>query len=209
LSKEEKEDLVKRWKTGKFTTKELGIYFRITSLAILGLLKRRGFTVKRHSFPKGHTPWNKGIEGLIIPWNKGLTKDLDSRVMAHSIRMKNDNPSKRLDIRKKMSVAQTGEKSHRWKGGISKDQKYLNWLKNKRNRLKRRAEGEHSNAEWEELKRKNNYCCVGCKRREPEIKLTEDHIFPLSRGGDNSLKNIQPLCKSCNSKKHTKINYQF
>ena len=63
--------------------------------------------------------------------------------------------------------------------------------------------GFHSNQEWEELKQKYNFTCPCCKKKEPEIKLTRDHILPLLLGGTNVLKNIQPLCKLCNSKKHT------
>lgn len=62
--------------------------------------------------------------------------------------------------------------------------------------------------EWEDLKRKTNYSCVCCGRREPEIKLCVDHIEPLSKGGINEIQNIQPLCRACNTKKSNKtINF--
>jgi 5-methylcytosine-specific restriction endonuclease McrA len=67
------------------------------------------------------------------------------------------------------------------------------------------SRGTHTLGEWERLKSQYGYTCPCCHRKEPEITLTEDHIIPLSIGGFNSIQNIQPLCKSCNSKKHTEI----
>src|SRR5688572_20157370 len=33
--------------------------------------------------------------------------------------------------------------------------------------------------EWQELKRRYGYACLRCKRKEPEIKLTLDHVKPV------------------------------
>lgn len=94
----------------------------------------------------------------------------------------------------------TGKNAYNWKGG------YENHLWHNRQRRIRKLNvlGNHTFEEWKSLKKQYGYCCPACGKLEPEIKLTEDHIVPLIKGGNDYIKNIQPLCKSCNSKKQCK-----
>ena len=57
--------------------------------------------------------------------------------------------------------------------------------------------------EWKDLKEKYGNKCLDCGRTD--VRLTMDHVIPLFLGGKHEIENIQPLCGSCNSKKHTKI----
>lgn len=65
--------------------------------------------------------------------------------------------------------------------------------------------GEFTLEEWEQMKKDFKRTCLSCRKTEPEIKLTIDHIIPVTRGGKHQATNIQPLCKPCNSRKYTKI----
>ena len=92
--------------------------------------------------------------------------------------------------------------------GRSTNKEYRSWLQNKRNRLKKLLNKNgslHTFGEWELLKKQYGYICPSCGKSEPNIQLTEDHIIPLSKGGSDNIENIQPLCKSCNCKKYTKV----
>lgn len=53
------------------------------------------------------------------------------------------------------------------------------------------------------------YKCICCEQYFDKINPTLDHIIPLSKGGDLIKENVQYLCQSCNSSKHTKeIDYR-
>lgn len=72
--------------------------------------------------------------------------------------------------------------------------------------LKKRADrmasamkkGTHTAAEWNALVLFCGGKCVLCR---VEGKVARDHIKPIYQGGSHSIKNIQPLCRSCNSAK--------
>ncbi|HEY3742457.1 MAG TPA: HNH endonuclease [Bryobacteraceae bacterium] len=105
----------------------------------------------------------------------------------------------------------TGASNPRWKGGVPRSLTHRNWLaahpENSRHysrirkSIKRGARGKYRLGEWLALKRAYLFTCPACARTEPEIKLTVDHIVPISRGGSNLIENIQPLCEGCNARK--------
>jgi 5-methylcytosine-specific restriction endonuclease McrA len=73
-------------------------------------------------------------------------------------------------------------------------------------RARKRATGEKfTRAEWQALCALYDDTCLCCGKQEPAIKLTTDHVVPVSKGGGNSIENIQPLCTSCNNHKGNKI----
>jgi len=98
-----------------------------------------------------------------------------------------------------------GEKHWQWKGGKETEKKRRSFYEKRRKARKIGNGGSHTLSEWETLKAQYNWTCPCCKRKEPEIILTEDHIIPLAKGGSDNIENIQPLCGRCNNIKRTKI----
>lgn len=65
------------------------------------------------------------------------------------------------------------------------------------------AEGSYTAAEFEALCEVYGNLCLRCG--DKDAPLTPDHVVPLSLGGSNWISNIQPLCRSCNSRKNVKV----
>lgn len=71
----------------------------------------------------------------------------------------------------------------------------------KRRALLTGSDGHFTDEEFRLLCEAYESRCIYCKQKLP---LVPDHAIPLSKGGSNSIENIVPACKSCNSKKGTK-----
>ena len=102
----------------------------------------------------------------------------------------------------------SGSKSIFWVDGRSLEPGYwraMHSIKSQR----RRAQGRIDRKEWIAILARFNNQCPACGRSEPEIVLTIDHITPLVCDGTNNSDNLQPLCRSCNSRKKTQtIRYE-
>jgi 5-methylcytosine-specific restriction endonuclease McrA len=56
--------------------------------------------------------------------------------------------------------------------------------------------------EWEQVLKAHNGLCMRCQTSE---NISMDHIVPLSRGGNHTKENVQPLCRPCNSRKKNRL----
>ena len=167
-------------------------------------------------FLKGKASWIAG---------KKITEEHRNNLVKNSARYwtGKKRPNISLALKGKKRPKLSGKNAYNWKGGTDKEnakrlcrewriKNYdrVLYLNTRRRVRKMMADGFHTFGEWLNLKAQYNWTCPCCGKSEPEIKLTEDHIIPLTKGGSDNVENIQPLCKRCNSIKHTKIiRYNF
>jgi len=45
---------------------------------------------------------------------------------------------------------------------------------------------------------RDKYTCQYCGKKAPEVILEIDHIFPKSKGGNDSIENLKTACEQCN-----------
>lgn len=65
-----------------------------------------------------------------------------------------------------------------------------------------RQKGTHTRDEWESLKEFFGNTCLKCGSAQD---IQKDHVIPISRGGSDSIENLQPLCGFCNASKRDAI----
>jgi len=107
----------------------------------------------------------------LVPWNKGLKGFM------------------------------AGEEHWNYSHGLTHTPEMKAFYQRNREYRKRCNGGNHTYFDWLALKYAYGNSCVLCGKIEPKVKITEDHIIPVYRGGTNNIENIQPLCFSCNSRK--------
>jgi len=61
-------------------------------------------------------------------------------------------------------------------------------------------------AEWEAILEAAGHACIYCGSQK---QLTQDHLTPISKGGDHTAENVAPACLPCNSSKGAKVVAEF
>jgi 5-methylcytosine-specific restriction endonuclease McrA len=78
---------------------------------------------------------------------------------------------------------------------------------NNARRRQRRRGGDFTGAQWLEILEEFDHCCAYCQAR-PE-QLEQEHVTPLSRGGQHTKGNIVPACRDCNRQKGARTLFEF
>lgn len=162
-----------------------------------GLKKGRGWNkgVKkatntgRTHFKKGRVPWNKGLKIWSDEDKKRFSKQKKEKGRKPPSMLGKKNPHSE-EWKRKVSEAQSGEKSHRWKGGITP----LNKI------IRRSSEFKL----WREaVFKRDNWTCVWCLKRGGI--LHPDHIKPFAYYPELrfAIDNGRTLCKTCHMKTDT------
>ena len=73
---------------------------------------------------------------------------------------------------------------------------------------KRRAligDAKITTEEWRQVMLSTNFTCSYCGCRLTRNNRSVDHIVPLNKGGEHTVDNLAPACRSCNSSKQDKL----
>lgn len=152
--------------------------------------------IKRKSYYKNHDSVLKYQEN----YRKENAEKIKDRQKNYYRKNKEDVLRYHKEFRKKYPER---HKEHVRRWNEKNPEKRKIYTMNRIARLKH-SEGSFTSEEWEKLKDNCNYSCLCCGKKEPEIKLSIDHVIPISKGGGNNISNIQPLCLPCNQTKGVK-----
>lgn len=142
------------------------------------------------SFKKGHKHSEEAIQKMKLAkagkptWNKGLTKETDSRLnFERPTRFQNGHS---FGVRFGRDKDCSGENHSNWRGGISKEAYGLGWTIE----LK------------ESVRKRDNFVCQECGIPQDELEqlLSVHHIDHDKR--NQSLKNLISLCRGCHTTIH-------
>ena len=130
---------------------------------------------------KGSIPWNKGKIGI---YSKETLEKMSNSLKGRTVWNKGLKGINEPKI-------PYGNQCYQWKGGGKSYARYR--------AQKRGLKSTLTEKEWQILLKKFNYSCAYCGKTN--IKLVQEHVIPVSQGGEYTRDNIVPSCDACNKKK--------
>jgi 5-methylcytosine-specific restriction endonuclease McrA len=94
--------------------------------------------------------------------------------------------------------------SMKWTGEAAKDQPRVAGTTRSQRLAEARRKGTHTAEEWQRMLVFFRNECLRCGAKSDDLfggMPVKDHIVPIYQGGDDSIVNLQPLCRNCNSSK--------
>jgi 5-methylcytosine-specific restriction endonuclease McrA len=188
----------------RFHKKKWGKYGRASECKECSVARNRKI---RQSNPKQYNAYSRKWKAA--NWEQKNKSDHryysenKEKVLAGCRRWQKANTDKVLEFGRRWYKSHVKEKLQTLRGWKEKNPDKVREQQMNRRMRKLGVGGTVTAQEWKELKEKYKNTCLRCHRSD--VKLTMDHVIPISLGGTNTIGNIQPLCKSCNCKKHAKI----
>lgn len=79
----------------------------------------------------------------------------------------------------------------------------------RRTRMHEGSTAEVTPKDIQKLINRHDGCCVYCGIKPTNEPMQIDHVVPISKGGSNTIGNLLPACRSCNSSKRDKFLFQW
>lgn len=125
----------------------------------------------------------------------------------YSRRWRENNPDKAAERGRLYRQNNPDKEAERRRRGLQNSPDKARARIHRRRTKKTEAGGSYTAAEWRALCNHYGNKCLRCGR--DDVKLTADHIKPVSKGGTSNIDNMQPLCGPCNySKQDRHIDYR-
>lgn len=153
---------------------------------------------------KCRVAWMRSRRGALIHNFQGGPRRLLCRACKREFGARRAEPGRQFCSMACRDVYRRGDKHHAWIDGRTMDARAYGRSRQRLRYALTRAPGSLTLAQWEEIKTRYGHLCPACGKRDNQAALSMDHIRPVRDGGLTTADNIQPLCRSCNCKKHTR-----
>lgn len=159
---------------------------------------RNWYIKNREHCLNAHREWKKNNQEKMKAQNKQYcAKNAEKIALTNKRWYQNNIDRVRLTSRARYerNKERYSETSRKWRK--KNPEKCLEICKRRRT-LKKGIPYRLSIQQWQEIKNKFNNKCAYCGKEKP---LTQEHFIPVVKGGEYSINNILPVCKSCNCSK--------